>query len=74
MTLVHEKDLFCKKFNLAIRIRKLCIGMILLDMRGKLPYRYGDTSRPFRTDSDDVLFGVTHYYYISALYEVKITP
>ena len=32
--------------------------MILLDMRGELPYRDGYTSRPFRTDSDDVLFGV----------------
>ena len=26
-------------------------------MRGELPYRDGNTSRPFRTDSDDVLFG-----------------
>ena len=32
--------------------------MILLDMRGELPYRDGYTSRPFRTNSDDVLFGV----------------
>ena len=31
--------------------------MILLDMRGELPYRDEYTSRPFRTNSDDVLFG-----------------
>ena len=48
--------------------------MILLAMRGELPYRDGYTSRPFRTDSDDVLFGVPIITMISALYEVKITP
>ena len=29
-----------------------------MDMRGKLPYRDGYTSRPFKAESDDVLFGV----------------
>ena len=33
-------------------------SMHLLDMRGELPYRDGYTSKPFKTDSDDALFGV----------------
>ena len=49
-------------------------GMTLLDMRDELAYRDGYTSRPFRTNSDDVLFGVSIINYISALYEVKLTP
>lgn len=33
-------------------------GVILLDMRGELPYRDGYTSRPFKVESDGALFGV----------------
>lgn len=32
-------------------------SMHLLDMRGELPYRNRYISRPFRPNSDDVLFG-----------------
>lgn len=42
---------------------------------GELLYkRDGDTFKPFRGDSDDGLFGCTHYYYVSAWYEVKGIP
>ena len=42
--------------------------MHLLDMRGELPYRDGYTSRPFRTVSGDILFGVpTITIYLSCM-------
>lgn len=46
----------------------------MLDMRGELPYRDGHTSKPFRTDSDDVLFGILIItIYLSCMKDHSIT-